>query len=537
MAAAPLEFICMTPPATPSKLQDFQLCPTPPGSASRRSSSTTSLLPGAIRKTGTRQRSSSVAAKVLGKSAPAPVSSLPVLKVMVTAANAFDASVNVSLEGARPDGRGLPVCRGGSSVTCSYLGSLLQGQGTRGAKGAVEVEGFSEPVPFFLAARPNGSSSWLHSKGRWKFTALHAASWDWKEHGEKPTEGKAADMELSGSQLTVSVRTMTQMELKRTLQLQALKEAGEGKDYDTLRAQVTKARMASVELEHIAKGEARLKELMEAGLHVAEGCSHDSVRDTMSWERVTNKAGTPNVDEPCTVNEDCPCNVDLHAGEVLELKENHVQDCLQEFGADADKQLFNHLVEAALAVEEGCIWKAGGKYIFSEFSRNQSYTALARMLQKAGQGIATKMLKKLVDYTEMRYMGYVTAIQVNFHPHKGTYHDQHRDIYSQKQSAGPNCTCQFQDCVGTVCYSLGSSRLALLTTMTDDMSAIKPCCDKCEGRQEYRWLHSGNSMYFNGDWNNNHTHGIPPSEEECGPRISLAFLIAAKPPFAINVSR
>merc|ERR1712151_611644 len=139
------------------------------------------------------------------------------------------------------------------------------------------------------------------------------------------------------------------------------------------------------------------------------------------------------------------------------------------------------------------------------------------------------MVQQLLRHTETKYAGFVTAIQINFHPHKGTYHDQHRDIYSVKQSAGPNCTCQFQDCVGTVCYSIGSSRLCRLETMTDNLSSIQPCGEDCKGRLELRWLHSGVAMYFNGDWNNNHTHGIPPSEEECGPRISLAFLLASKP--------
>eukprot|EP00747_Dinoflagellata_sp_TGD_P031431 gnl/TRDRNA2_/TRDRNA2_135269_c0_seq1.p1 gnl/TRDRNA2_/TRDRNA2_135269_c0~~gnl/TRDRNA2_/TRDRNA2_135269_c0_seq1.p1 ORF type:complete len:328 (-),score=54.05 gnl/TRDRNA2_/TRDRNA2_135269_c0_seq1:24-1007(-) len=320
------------------------------------------------------------------------------------------------------------------------------------------------------------------------------------------------------------------MELKRSLQLQALREAAEGKDYDTLRAQVTKARMASVEMEHIAMGEARLKELREQGLHVGEGCDHNSVRQYMDWAKVTSKVGEPNVNEPCTVCCDCPCNVELNPGEVLELRDGAVQEVLQEFGADADRQLFCALVEAALAVEEGCIWKAGGKFIFTEFNRNQSVTALTRMLDKNDKHAASAMVQKMVKHTEMRYMGSVTAIQVNFHPHRGTYHDQHRDIYSQKQSAGPNCTCQFQECVGTVCYSLGSSRICLLETMTDNLSSICACGDNCEGRREFRWLHSGNSMYFNGPWNNNHTHGIPPSEEECGPRISMAFLLAASPP-------
>lgn len=502
--------------------------PSTPPSAGRRSNSA-STLPGAIRKGGVRQRSSSLASRVLGKAAPVLVSSMPVLRVTVSSAQGgFDAQVAVSLEGARPEGRGLPLCRAGSTVSGNYLGTLnMQAtNNTGGARGAVEISGFNEPVAFFLAR----AGSFVMSKGRYRGTALSAPAWDWKANAEKPKEGKAADIELSDGELRIALRPMTAMELKRSIQLQALQEAAEGDDYDTLRAQVTKARMASVEMEHIAKGESKLKELQQMGLHVNEGCDHATIRDQMSWTRVTSKVGSPDVNEPCTVCEDCPCNVDRNPGEVFDLCDDDVQSCLSEFGPDGDRQLFEQLVEAALAVEEGCIWKAGGKFIFSAFNRNQSVTALTRMLSGVGKQLAAEMLRKLVAHTDSKYKGYVTAIQVNFHPHNGTFHDQHRDIYSQKQSAGPNCTCQFQECIGTICYSIGSSRIALLTTMTDQTSIIRPCGDGCEGRREYRWLHSGNSMYFNTEWNANHTHGIPPAEEACGPRISLAFLIAAKAP-------
>eukprot|EP00928_Gymnodinium_smaydae_P013192 TRINITY_DN1481_c0_g1_i1.p1 TRINITY_DN1481_c0_g1~~TRINITY_DN1481_c0_g1_i1.p1 ORF type:complete len:698 (-),score=160.68 TRINITY_DN1481_c0_g1_i1:107-2200(-) len=531
---------CSTPAGDSGTLLDFRAKPAP--NAKRRSGSAVDILPGAIRKSSTREkkRSSSVAAQVLGRSAPAAVAAAPVLRVTVTVVSGTpDARVSVSLEGARPDGRGLPaVCRAGENAA---VATYLSAPALRGSKGSIEIDGFNEPVPFSLA-HGGQAGSWLNVKGRYKFTALQVQSWDWRGgSGEKPTEGRAADLELvtaggaSGpAELRVHVRGMTVMELKRSSQLLALNEAAEGTDYDTLRAQVTKARMASVEMEHIARGEARLKELREQGLHVNEGCDHATVREQMSWTRVTDRSGAPDVNEPCTACDDCPCNVALNPGEVFECKDGAVQACLQDaYGQDADRRLFDALVEGALAAEEGCIWRAGGKFIFSEFNRNQSVVALSRMLNKVGQQTAADMLQRLLQHTEKTYFGFVTAIQVNFHPHKGTYHDQHRDIYSQKQSAGPNCTCQFQECVGTVCYSLGSSRLSLLTTMTDDMSLIKPCGDSCEGRREYRWLHSGNAMFFNGDWNNNHTHGIPPSEEECGPRISLAFLLAAKPPVMV----
>eukprot|EP00930_Biecheleria_cincta_P005634 TRINITY_DN106568_c0_g1_i1.p1 TRINITY_DN106568_c0_g1~~TRINITY_DN106568_c0_g1_i1.p1 ORF type:complete len:523 (+),score=112.04 TRINITY_DN106568_c0_g1_i1:31-1599(+) len=504
-----------------------------PTTASRRSSSVAGHgyelakpLPGAIKKVA-RQRSSSLAVKLLGKAAPAGfTTAVPALTVSVIAKDGLEGRVAVSLEGARPQGRGLPASvSSGSTATATYLAPPALPGGT---KGSVEIGVFGEPIRFFLASGGQGSS-WVGSAGRWKYTALHVESWNWRENGQKPSEGQAADLELAGKEMKIVLRAMSAMELKRSLQLQALREATEEDDYDSLRAQVTKARMASVEMEHIAKGEAKLKELKGQGLHVNEGCDRNTIREQMDVSKITSKLGAPDVNEPCTICSDCPCNVPCNPGEALEFSDDAVQDCLKDCPG-ADLLLFQSLVEAALAVEEGCVWKAGGKFIFSEFNRNQSVTALTRMLHRVGKIEAADMITRLVAYTETKYSGFVTAIQVNFHPHRGTYHDQHRDIYSQKQSAGPNCTCQFQECVGTVCYSLGSSRLVLLETMTDELSAIRPCASTCEGRSEMRWLHSGNAMFFNTEWNNNHTHGIPPSEEEVGPRISLAFLLAAKPP-------
>jgi len=477
---------------------------------------------GQERKISVRKRHS-VAAQVLGKSAT--VASFPVLKVTVTAA--FDATVSVSLQGARPEGRGLPaVCRAGATAVATLVAPKNKAVNI---KGEVEIGGFDEPAHFYLGCAAGDSDSWAGSKGHWKHTALHTASWDWKAFAEKPAEGQAADIELGGGELKIKLRLQTAVELRRSLQLQALHEAMETKDYDTLRAQVTKARMASVDMEQITLGETRLKEWRELGLHVNEGCDKASVRAKFDWSAVTHKNGTPNVNKACTICEDCDCNVLTHPGEELEIVPDHVQSILQAFGPDSDRQLFEGLVEAALTAEEGCIWKAGGKFIFSEFNRNQSMIALCRMLLRFKLDRCSKMLTELHKYTEQKYKGFVTAVQVNFHPDDGSYHDQHRDIYSVKQAAGPNCTCQFQDCVGTVCYSIGSSRICLLQTMTDTLSSIQPCGESCEGSSDYTWLHSGSSMYFNGDWNNNHVHGVPPAEEQCGPRISLAFLLASKP--------
>jgi hypothetical protein len=470
-----------------------------------------------------------VAVQVLGRSAP--LSSVPVLKVKVN--SAFDVHVSVNMEGSRPEGRGLPaVCRAGATA----VATLQAPRSLTGRKGAVLIEGFEAPLPFFLGSHGQ-ADSWVGSKGHFKHTALHAPSWDWKGCGDKPTEGHAAEVELSGTEVRVNLRWQNELELRRCLQLQALREAAEGQDYDTLRAQVTKARMACVDAEQITKGEVRLKALKELGLHVNEGCDKASVRENMDWKLATLRDGAPNVNEVCTVCDDCPCNVPVNPGEVLEITEGHVQEILKGFGKNADRLLFEGLIDAALAAEEGCIWKAGGKFIFSEFNRNQSALALERMFLKFEKINCSKMMLELHKYTEQKYAGYITAIQVNFHPNKSSYHDQHRDIYSVKQSAGPNCTCQFTDCVGTVCYSLGSSRICLCETMTDELSGICACGDNCEGRREYRWLHSGTSMYFNGPWNDNHTHGIPPCEEQSGPRISLAFLLAAKPSSCMFVTK
>lgn len=475
------------------------------------------------RRDSTRRRVHCVAAQVLKKITPMAASAVPVLKVSVT--TAFEAKVTVSLDGAKQDGKGLPaVCRAGTVAEAAF--SAPRSQSKSGLKGAVKIGGFDESTELFIG--PGGSTdSWVVSKGHWKHTSTQAAAWNWKEAAEKPTEGQAADIELSGGEMKIHLRAQTAVELKRCLALQALRGAMEFEDYDSLRAQVTKARMASCDQEHIALGEARLKVLKEKGLHVNEGCDKASIRQKLNWDLVTSCVGAEEVNDTCKACEDCPCNVSLNPGEVMDIQDEHVQEILKASGPHADKVLFEQLVGAALAAEEGCVWRAGGKLIFSEFNRNQSVAALERRLEKTHPQCC-KMLMELHSYTERKYNGFVTAIQVNMHTDGTSHHDQHRDIYSVKQSAGPNCTCQFQDCVGTVCYSIGSSRQVLLETMTDKLSNIQPCGENCQGRRERRWLHSGASMYFNGPWNDNHTHGIP-ATEGCGPRISLAFLLASKP--------
>lgn len=476
-------------------------------------------------------RAQSVAALVLKGS---QVLHVPALKVVV--GGCVDARVQVTLQGAKAEGRGLPdVCPAGKTSTATFVSTAVCRSPS--TKGTLVIDGF-DPLPFCIVSSDQGGS-WVSSKGRWRVTVLSAPQWDWRDKGEKPSEGKAADVEVVGSrysdrapQLKVQLRVATEAELKRCLQLQALKEAKEGEDYDTLHAQVAKAKMAGVEMEHIERAEERLRELRRRGLHVHDGCDKETLKELMVWSKVTRWLDRPSENEPCAASATCPCNEQENCGEVLTIVPAAVQACLREFGPEGDRELFEELAGAALAVEEGSVWRAGGKFIFSAFDRNQSVTALTRMLNNYGRARCAKMILQLVKTCEQLYSGYVTAIQVNFHPHANTFHSQHRDIYSAKQRAGPNCTCSFRKCVGTVCYTVGSSRVCLLETMTDEMSSIRPCSDRCTGRKERRWLHSGDAMYFNEAWNNNHTHGIPPMAGDdalaCGPRISVAFLLGAE---------
>jgi len=476
----------------------------------------------ALARTSSSTRSHSAVASLVLHSVPTFVPGSPVaFRVCVT--TTFDAQVKVEVRGASPEaGCGLPeVCRPEEAAAATYVANsvCLGGQ----TQGTLLIQGF-EPVPFAVA-HTRQYSTFVGPGGRRRYTALRAEPWDWRGGGDRPTEGQAADLEVVAGTVKANLREATAAELRRCLQLQALRDAEKGEDYDTLHAQVTKAKAAGVEVEHIERGEERLKALRKQGLHVHSGCEKESLREMMQWSKVTSRAGARSTSEACSACADCPCNTSLNPGEAFEVLPNAVEECL---GPGKDKELFEELLGAALGVEEGSVWKAGGKFIFSAFNRNQSVVALTRMLEKFGKKHCAKMLLDLVRSSEKKYDGYVTAVQINFHPNGETFHDQHRDIYSGKQRAGPNCTCSFRECVGTVCYSLGSSRVCQLDTMVDSTSSVRPCSAGCAGRRERLWLHSGEAMYFNGPWNQNHTHGIPSMDEEAGPRISIAFLLGAQ---------
>ncbi|CAJ1387262.1 unnamed protein product [Effrenium voratum] len=402
------------------------------------------------------------------------------------------------------------------SPGCMEVTYTLQTPPNAQPQGLLRLGGSWAPICF---AVPHGrSAAYVGHPGRTRYTALLTDSWDWRS-APKPSEGWAADLELGRGQLNLQLRRATQAEVKRCCQQQALREALEG-SYDELFAQVTKARQQAVELEHLEKAEEKLKAMRKQRLHVAPNCSKEELRQLMAWARVT-RTPEPAPQASLCPTAGCPCNQSLD-GEVLSIQ----HDALSDFGPEADKEMFEMLVEAAISSEEGAVWPAGGKLIFSAFDRNQSVNALVRTLETAGQRRCAEMLLALAKAAGESAGGFVSAAQVNFHVDGSSFHDQHRDVYSAKQRAGPNCACSFRECVGTLCYSLGSSRLCRLRSMVDDLSFLRPCGETCRGYQEDRWLHSGDAMFFNALWNQNHTHGIP-KMPGAGPRISVAFLLGA----------
>eukprot|EP00931_Biecheleriopsis_adriatica_P120767 TRINITY_DN95863_c0_g1_i1.p1 TRINITY_DN95863_c0_g1~~TRINITY_DN95863_c0_g1_i1.p1 ORF type:complete len:526 (+),score=75.72 TRINITY_DN95863_c0_g1_i1:13-1590(+) len=489
-----------------------------PSAALRRSSSYSST----SRKDGSSVRAQTVAALVLA--GPQQQTLVATVEMTITLCTDYDVKLDAHVDGARPEPSDFPeVCLAGSSHRITFVTAFLEKKTRANRQGAVKIDGFM-PVAFHVA-RGKGTS-YVGFPGRRRYSEVSHERWEWKDGQDKPSEGKAADFEIIGhsSLLRITVRAATEFEVHRACSLQALRDAEEQGDYDTLHAQLSKARTAGVELDHLNHAEDLLKRWRKQGFHVSVGCAKDSLRSLMQWDRVTNSTLLP-CRKTCESSRDCPCNTHDGAGETLQIIPCVVQSVLGD--ENGDKLMFEGLVNAALDAEEGSVWRAGGKLIFSAFSRNQSINAMMRTLQGLGKDSCAQYLLKLVQFSEATYGGYVTAAQVNFHPNKDTFHDQHRDVYSAKQRAGPNCNCSFKEAVGTVCYSLGSNRRCSLETMTDEFSVIKSCGDNCQGCTETRWLPSGCAMYFNDVWNQNHTHGIPKMEEDCGPRISIAFLMGA----------
>merc|ERR1712060_191037 len=117
------------------------------------------------------------------------------------------------------------------------------------------------------------------------------------------------------------------------------------------------------------------------------------------------------------------------------------------------------------------------------------------------------------EHAERVYRINIVAIQINLHPDGRSSHKQHQDKI-RGRGHGELIAAQS----GTVTYSLGSCRPMLLKSLTDGPA----CCANCQANH-HLWLESGTSVFFNGLWNDTHTHGVPRMEVPCGPRISIAM--------------
>jgi hypothetical protein len=407
-------------------------------------------------------------------------------------------------------------------------------EGTRSAwfRGGMAIAGHvcvnGAPV---LAFGCTDKGAYILEPGRTRGTALHCSDLKASNGTSVEGEGWVVRGEVVAEQtIAVDVRAAKKKELTRVQQERALLSAMEKQKYSSLLAQITKSKMRKVHADVINKAQQVLKSIERT-----EGTflTHAYLKKKMKWKLVTTPADDSVVQVPCEASDDCPCN-QPHAqdGEELTFTYGGVDAALSEAGlvgadrGNADEWLFKQLVKAAMAAPEGCVWKSGGKFILSNEERNQSANAIVALLErdpdcKGGAGI-----RALVDYTEREYNARVTAVQLNFHPNEKSSHKQHRDIYGAGQKGGINCTCSFMKCIGTVCYSLGSSRQILTETMTDERSKYEACGESCTGCKTYTYLHSGCNMFFNGKWNRNHTHGVPSTSEPSGPRISIALLLA-----------
>lgn len=464
-------------------------------------------------------------------------------RLTLTAVSKFEgAELSVELaEGELERGSaGLPTSLGeGETATVEFRGSGP-------IVGTLRVGG-SPPVPFGVqVAVPHtsasGSSSGLGLRGerlnfvsaphRQRSVIAHADGLEFSNGMSATGEGVVADVSISAdfnAEMLVVMRRATRKELTRLAQQQALLDAMEKKRYSSLLAQITRSKMRKVDSTLIEQASRLLKTIK---LPEGSFLTHRELGKLMRWKRVTSPHdGCEDLLEPCGASGSCPCNEECaQEGELCDVLSGTVHQALDGVApahVPADKWLFHALVHAAMHAPEGCVWKAGGKFLLSNEERNQSPSAIVNVLERDNQeSDAGKGIRALVAYTEREYHFRVTAIQLNFHPNNKSSHKQHRDIYGAGQKGGINCTCSFMKCTGTVCYSLGSSRQIQCETITDQRSKYEACGEDCTGAKTFKWMHSGSAMYFNAPWNNNHTHGVPRLEEACGPRISVALLCA-----------
>lgn len=400
--------------------------------------------------------------------------------------------------------------------------------------------GDAPPISFGVqTGEPNpltgNRENFVGTAGRSRTVLTHAAELEAGSGLETKGGGIVIEASISQSgpeaELTVNVRRAKKKELARLCQERVLlaEITKEKPRYSTLLAQITKARTRKVETKLLEEASQVLRAVGQAeGTYL----DHAQLKKLMKWKRVTGPDG-PDEDivEDCAASSSCPCNAgQAQDGEVFWVHEGAAQKALEGVAPKdktGDKWLFQALVAVAMAQPEGCCWKSGGKFLLTNEERNQSPTAIVNFLERDNpESDAGKGIRALVQHTESLYGFKVTAIQINFHPNEKSSHKQHRDIFGAGQKAGINCTCSFMKCVGTVCYSLGSSRRVLCETISDDRSKYEACCEECTGRKVFKYMHSGSAMYFNGKWNDSHTHGVPPWKVPVGPRISVALLCA-----------
>ena len=348
-----------------------------------------------------------------------------------------------------------------------------------------------------------------------------------------PALSLAVEAHVERGRLKVFCRKATVAEGRRAEAADQLRAAEAGTDYALLHGKIVAARARGVDARRLDAAQARLKTLQP------DVATKEELVESLKWDLVTAKQQTALTtgEEVCSMP-GCTVGEPL-AGEVLSFVPTAAEQALKNIktdGVSPDRWLFERIAEAAAAASaEGGVWRAGGKFILSAITRNQSPTALNRYLTSLGHRRCAEGIDALVKWTETQYNHHVSAIQINVHIDSTCFHAQHRDIYGleQRDMAGRDCTCSFKPNIATACLSIGSTRKCLVEAETDDFSELCKCCDGCKGYTCHHWLRSGSLMYFNDVWNKSHNHGIPANGGDAdetgagGPRISIALLCAA----------
>ena len=332
------------------------------------------------------------------------------------------------------------------------------------------------------------------------------------------------------AKLTVQLRKATEIELTRQDGTEALLKAERGTKYSALNAAIIRAKASRVEAALIARAAKKLNTL-----EVAKPCDLATLKKILKWKNVTEGSGGPII-EQCEL-EGCEVGASRE-GEVCDIEAGAVQEALhacalapQDGSIELDKWLFKQLSESIILGEkENALYKSGKHVIFSNPNRNQAPGSLCNYLLRLGKPEAAAAIMSLIAHTEKKYSKHVSAVQINVHLDGKSCHKQHHDIYSiaQREGAGRDCTCSFNEMVGTACYTVGSSRRVMMRVAPKKHR--KKCCEDCSGYSKKQWLHSGDIMYFNKPWNLSWTHGIPhhdyDADGDIGPRMSIALLCA-----------